>query len=649
MVDTVLPIANGFYTSDSLPVSAQNCVNLFPHINEVPALNQEILLGTPGIASEIIFNTAASAACRGTIAFGGKVYFVAGQTLFSLDIDNYITSVSSAEAPEISGYGPVSMAVSQSQLMILVPGGAGYIVTQNTPPMDDTIVTITDSDFYANGNPQYVVYVDGYFVCTTDEGGKFICSALNDGLAWNALDFGTAESSPDAAIVPVVCKNQLFIVGSETCEQFGNVPNGAAFPFQRTGLFLSKGTVSPSSVIASNDTFLMIGGGKNESPAVWALEGNSVAKKSTSAIDTLLQQLTGEELAGLSAWAYAQGGHYFVGFGLPETTIVFDLTTNRWHERLSRVLSSGTYVDVPYRVAGFAQLGSQIVVTDNRDGRVGVASTDVYTEYGLEVIRTFATQPFQNNMQPFFVPKLELTVESGVGLVPTVCCFTINPEAETVIATGENISFETAQDVSAYFSKAYNPDIVSLLTETNISTSIPHADIEGEGTGGTTQFYSFTVCDEGAIVYVQAHDVTGFEPFFYIYNMGESVVAAGEEYIRAQLNPGTYYVRVFDYFNDPIPDGATYTLYISVSCFEQPSNAIDPTVRLEVSRDGGKTWGQSRSRPLGKMGRYNSRAVWRRNGRSKRFDVYKFTMSDPVKPVFIQLTCQIEGADDSST
>lgn len=503
MVDTVLPIANGFYTSDSLPVSAQNCVNWYPHINELPALNQEILFGTPGITNGIEFS---DEPCRGIITFGDtlypdKVYFVNGNNLYSWDgTSPDVVYIVPTPVGGILGTGLVSMAISQSQLMIVVPGEDGYIVEKGYGGSPDTVVLITDGDFKANGYPQAVVFVDGYFVCPTDEGGKFIISALNDGLSWNALDFGTAESSPDEAVSAVVVRNQLFIVGSNTTEQFPNVPNGAGFPFQRSGLFLSRGALTPLSVVACDDTFMMIGGGKNESPAVWALDGNSLVKKSTSAIDTILQQLADVDNNTINAWTYAQAGHYFVGFGLPNTTIVYDLTTDRWHERSSRIYEGGVYTNVPYRVQGFALLRQILVASDNIDGRIGVASLDSYTEYDMEIVRTFTTQPFQNNMQPFFVPKLELTVESGVGLLDD----------------------------------------------------------------------------------------------------------------------------------------------------DQPTNAVNPSVQLQISRDGGKTWGETRTRLIGAMGEYNTRAVWRRNGRCARFDVYRFVMSDPVKPVVIQLTAQVEGADDAA-
>ena len=49
MPKVVLPIANGFYESDSLPISAQECTNFYPNIAQAPALNQETLFGTPGL------------------------------------------------------------------------------------------------------------------------------------------------------------------------------------------------------------------------------------------------------------------------------------------------------------------------------------------------------------------------------------------------------------------------------------------------------------------------------------------------------------------------------------------------------------------------------------------------------------------------
>ena len=482
-----LPIANGFYMSDSLPISAQECTNFYPNIPQAPALSQETLLGTPGTVE--IGNTGVVAdrkqANRGAHVMGAIPYFVNGGVLYRVNRsvnDKEVESFDIEPLGDIAGEGRVSLADNGQQLCILSPGGAGYIYDGST------LQEITDSDFRASGDPQHVVFIDGYFVFTTDS-KKFIVSALNDGLSYNALDFGTAEADPDDIVAPIVFRNQLFIGGSETLEAFQNI-GGADFPFRRTGLFIQKGVDSPFSVVEANDSFMFIGGGKNESPAIWALSGNTASKVSTTAIDSILQRFTEAEIKESFAWSYAQKGAYFVAFSLPTTTLVIDTITGRWHERKSRFIPpSGIPVAVRSRVNSLVSAYGRVLVGDGLDGRIGSLEPDVYTEYGNDIVRVIATQPFQNNMEALLVPSLELTMEAGVG----------------------------------------------------------NAD------------------------------------------------------------------------------------------------AKNPIVRMDRSTDGGKTFSDDRSRPIGKVGDYGRRTIWRRNGRAARFEIFRFKLSDPVKPVIIQLTADIMG------
>ena len=471
MPKVVLPIANGFYESDSLPISAQECVNFYPNIAQAPALNQETLFGTAGL--EEVANANTLTGNRGAHEMNGVPYFVMNNRLFSMAADFSLTFHG-----EIDGTVRVSMADNGTQLLILVPNGNGYIYNHVT----DTFAQITDTDFTANGNPQLVVYIDGYFCLTTDS-KKFIVSALNDGLSYNALDFGTAESDPDKIVAPVVFKNQLFIGGSQTIVPFQNI-GGGDFPFQRTGLFLQKGIVSPFSIQTLQDTFVFIGAGQNESPAIWTLQGNDVAKISTTAIDKELSALTEAQVASIYSWGYAEKGAYFVGFSLPSGAFVYDIITKRWHERKSVI--DGTLGG--YRVTALVRAYNDIWAGDLVDGRIGNLSPDVFDEYGTEIRRSIVTQPFQSNMESFVVPEIELTVESGVG----------------------------------------------------------------------------------------------------------------------------------------------------------NAAAPDPQIGMARSRNS-KTWSDTRYRSIGKIGEYNHRAIWRRNGRAARFELFRFTISDPVKPVIIQLTADIEG------
>jgi len=481
MAKVPLPIANGFYKSDSLPISAQECLNFYPSIVQAPALNQEVLFGVPGIR-QLATSGDIDEVNRGAHTKQSRPYFVNGGFLYELS-EFYIDGVFKHELSkkgEIEGTGFVSMADNGHQLMILVPGGKGYIYS--TEP--DVLTEITDPDFTANGAPQHVVFIDGYFVVTTDS-KKFIVSALNDGLSYNALDFGTAEADPDDIVAPIVFRNQLFIGGSETLEAFQNI-GGADFPFQRTGLFIDKGILAPFSITKSDTSFVFLGGAENEGPAIWSLSGNDVAKISTTAIDSMLNLYTRAQLRAVFSWSYAQKGAYFVGFNLEDTTIVYDTTSGRWHERKSLIYDGDNTVLSRCRINSITSVFGKVVVGDMQDGRIGFLNPELYKEYDQLILRRISTQPFSNNMDSFAVASIELTIESGVG----------NEEVK------------------------------------------------------------------------------------------------------------------------------------------------NPQITMDRSLDG-KTYKDLRIRKMGKIGEFKKRCIWRRNGRSSRFETFRFTLTDPVKPVIILMTADI--------
>ena len=66
----------------------------------------------------------------------------------------------------------------------------------------------------------------------------------------------------------------------------------------------------------------------------------------------------------------------------------------------------------------------------------------------------------------------------------------------------------------------------------------------------------------------------------------------------------------------------------------QSGQGSDPQVMLQISRDGGKTWGAEIWRGFGAVGKYTTRAVWRRLGRARNW-TFKVRVTDPVKSVFI--------------
>lgn len=56
---------------------------------------------------------------------------------------------------------------------------------------------------------------------------------------------------------------------------------------------------------------------------------------------------------------------------------------------------------------------------------------------------------------------------------------------------------------------------------------------------------------------------------------------------------------------------------------------MNPQVGLEISRDGGQTWGRQRLRALGRQGQYSIRVRWQANGSGRKL-AFRVTVSDPV-------------------
>ena len=80
-----IPIANGFYVSDSLQNANMLCTNWFPNMPQVEgALSQGNLIGGAGI-SQISTTGEIKQVNRGMHVKAGKPYFLNGETLTRID------------------------------------------------------------------------------------------------------------------------------------------------------------------------------------------------------------------------------------------------------------------------------------------------------------------------------------------------------------------------------------------------------------------------------------------------------------------------------------------------------------------------------------------------------------------------------------
>lgn len=409
-------IGQGFYQSDSVPFANQRCVNLYPNVPQAPAVSQVSLLGTEGLIEVGSVSTAAKEACRGGIEFQGMAFFVLGNSLYR--VEKIITPTGEANYRTSfigvvdGGLGRVSMAENGEQLIIINDHGDGFIYQPTASP---TFSEISDAGFKANGTPKIVVYVDRYFIVTTDQ-KKAIISAVGDGTDWNAIDFISAEADPDDVVSIFIHKNQPYLLGRITTEQFQNI-GGAGVPFRRVnGFVVPVGCSAPFSVINVGERVYWVGRGENQKAAIWTFNGGSPEKISTTAIDNVLNDLSADDVSEIFSFAYSQRGQQFVHFTTSAGTYVFNPINGRWHERQSQITASnGERSSGACRIAAVVDAFNDLLVGDTKDGRIGIIDEDVYTEYGEPILSFFTTQPLYNNSNSFTLPEIELVCETGVG------------------------------------------------------------------------------------------------------------------------------------------------------------------------------------------------------------------------------------------
>jgi len=70
------------------------------------------------------------------------------------------------------------------------------------------------------------------------------------------------------------------------------------------------------------------------------------------------------------------------------------------------------------------------------------------------------------------------------------------------------------------------------------------------------------------------------------------------------------------------------------------ANAVDPKMRMDRSKNG-KTWSGERVRSVGKIGNYDQRVVWRRNGRVFQNETFRFKFAEKARAVIVKIMADI--------
>ena len=393
------PILGSTYVTRSVNAADARMVNLFPEIipeggkepaflNRAPGLNFKVAVGDGPI--------------RGMWTYGGYMYVVSADKLYKVN-----SALTPTLLGTVSGTGPVSMSDNGTQLFVAC-NGPGYIYNATT----DVFAQITDPDYPGAGT---VSYLDGYFVFNEPNSQKIWITSLLDGLSVDPLDFASAEGSPDGVVGIIADHRELWVFGTNSVEVWYNSGN-ADFPFSRIqGAFNELGCAAAYSIAKMDNGLFWLGKDARGQGIVYRANGYTGQRISTHAVEWQIQQYG--DLSDAIGYTYQQDGHSFYVLIFPNanTTWVYDVATQAWHERAG--FENGQFTRHRSNCQVF--FNNQVFVGDFENANVYVFDLDDYSDNGaiqkwLRSWRALATG--QNNLKRTTHHSLQLDCETGVGL-----------------------------------------------------------------------------------------------------------------------------------------------------------------------------------------------------------------------------------------
>ena len=396
------PILGSTYVARSVNAADARMVNLFPEI--VPEAGKEpaFLNRAPGLR---LLATIGAGPIRGLWSFSNDTthaFVVSGTSLYKID-----TSYAATLIGTVAGTGPVSMTDNGTQLFVAA-NGPSYIYNNSTGAFGQ----VTDPDF---PGAVTVGYLDGYFVFNPPDSQRICVTSLLDGTSIDPLDFASAEGSPDGVVGLIVDHREVWVFGTNSVEVWYD--SGATdFPLQRIqGAFNEIGCAAPYSIAKMDNGIFWLGQDARGQGIVYRANGYTGARISTHAVEWHIQQYG--SLSDAIGYTYQQDGHSFYVLIFPNanTTWVYDVATQAWHERAG--WSDGSFTRHRSNCQMF--FNNTVTVGDYQTGNIYAFDLDDFSDNGSiqKWLRSWRALPTgQNNLKRTAHHTLQIDMESGTGL-----------------------------------------------------------------------------------------------------------------------------------------------------------------------------------------------------------------------------------------
>lgn len=263
-----------------------------------------------------------------------------------------------------------------------------------------TFAQITDTDFTSRGAGD-VEFVDTYLLFREPSSGRFFGSDASDATSYDALNFATGEGGIDDLVGMKVDHRQVLLFGTNSLEMWENT-GASGFPFERSiNGYIEMGCLAGQTVAKLDHSVYWLA----SDGTVRRLEGLTPTRVSTHAIEQSISEATAS--TG-KAFTYTQDGHLFYVLSFSDRCLVFDVSTNLWHERSSYGYST-------WRPKTHAHFSNKHLVGDSTSNKIGYLDPAAYDEWGDTQRMEWTYQPIYAEGRRAFHDRLEMQFESGTG------------------------------------------------------------------------------------------------------------------------------------------------------------------------------------------------------------------------------------------
>lgn len=407
----------GTYQTRNRLFNAERSFNWYPSIDESKHAQSQIELSpTPGLAT---FTSTTDPPVRGLWSGYNRLFAVGGSRLHEVFPDSSM----SFRGFVGSGGTPVQFAASGQELLLadgdrIIRDGGGVATGDNTDPVLEPAIS--------------VVFLDQYYVALEKDTNRLRFSFGDGGITWNPLDFvDVVGTTADRYLRLEVHEGHIWVFGTKSIVPYYD-SGDANTPWQPIpGAVQDVGTMAPWTVTKIDQHLFWLGQDINGYGRVYRSQGYTPVRISNMAIENLIREYLQIGVAPneidelITGKGYTENGHtfYVLSFPKAKATLVYDLTTEMWHERARWNATTSQWEH--WRGASFHAhvFGKHFVARtdappheDGDEKRIYEQSINLFTDDGLP-IRRYRSAPYIAEKQQWLMHHyMKLFVNSDANI-----------------------------------------------------------------------------------------------------------------------------------------------------------------------------------------------------------------------------------------